>query len=525
MPSSLGKTKRSAIEQQGAGRFRFTGNKVQFSSSDGTSPLQNGKIYAVSVSSLRVREPLLLLLWGIALSAWLSLIMPFGRMSLRAWHRFLPVLQRASDPLRREHRSRVFKEGTPAASTPLLERFSQLLLPMPFFAGVVLGLALCILGGRLASRADVYNDRSRFFFQISPEGYVYPTLENLLQFVRQKAPPGKILVLAAGSSISLGAGQQNNHLWTNLLERELGDEFAVVNVSFRSAKFTSIGLPLIEILSHEYPRLIFVTESRPGYAPEWMQYDSRSSYFYPYNYLLFQAWLSGRLLPNPKRDGELLEALHSSDEFTRLHAREDLIRAVLERATHASDLWNFLSYGFFFTLFSPVQLPTLPFWTPRSQLPDDAWAFTFDGQQLERDKNRQLSILKVAYVDKVESAGNGEFKLSASARTNLETIERAFPDQPLRARTLFLVTPRNPHLAQELSLTEQQSYEASLHNWSQTLNAAGFDAFSLGNHYDSEDFVDAHHFSNRAAPKMAADVAHRVRQMAERNGWTNQAIE
>ena len=201
----------------------------------------------------------------------------------------------------------VLKEAT-AGSTPLLERFSRLLLPMPFFSGVVLGLLLCIAGGHLAARANIYSDRSRFFFQISPEGYVYPTLENLLQFVRQKAPPAKILVLAAGSSISLGVGQQDKHLWTDLLQRELGDEFAVVNVSFRSAKFTSLGLPLLEILSQEYSHFLFVTESRPGYAPEWMVYDSRSSFFYPYNYLLFQAWLSGKLLPNPERDQELWDA-------------------------------------------------------------------------------------------------------------------------------------------------------------------------------------------------------------------------
>jgi hypothetical protein len=172
-----------------------------------------------------------------------------------------------------------------------------------------------------------------FFFQISPEGYIYPTLENLLQFVRQKAPPEKILVLAAGSSISLGAGQQNSHLWSDLLQQDLGDKFAVVNLSFRSAKFTSIGLPLLEILSQEYPRLLFVTESRPGYAPEWIAYDSRESFFYPYNYLLSQAWLSGKLLPNSERDRDVWGALHSSDEYIQLHAREDLIRAVLERAT------------------------------------------------------------------------------------------------------------------------------------------------------------------------------------------------
>ena len=517
-------TKRSAIEQFGAGRFRFTANKVQFSSSDGTSPLNNGRIYAVSTGSMRVREPLLLLFWAIAFSVWLSLLPPLGRASARATSRFLPLLRRAFDRVRRELYTPVPRDPT-VITTPLLERFSRLLLPMPFFSGVVLGLLLCIAAGHLAARSNIYSDRSRFFFQISPEGYVYPTLENLLQFVRQKASPEKILVLAAGSSISLGVGQQNSHLWTDLLQRELGDAFVVVNGSFRSAKFTSIGLPLLEILSQEYPRFLFVTESRPGYAPQWLQYDSDSPFYYPYNYLLFQAWLSGKLLPNPERDQKLWRALSSSDEYVQLHAREDLIRAVLERATHASDLWNVLSYRFFFTVFSPVQWSDLPFWAPRKLLADDAWAFSFDREELNRDKMQQLIILKGAYVDKMESSANGEFKLSAGAWENFAAIEKAFPNRALRARTLFLVTPRNPYLTQELSPTEKRSYEASLRNWSATLNDAGFQAFPLGINYESEDFIDAHHFSDRAAPKMAADVAARVRRMAERNGWTNQAMQ
>ena len=101
----------------------------------------------------------------------------------------------------------------------------------------------------------------------------------------------------------------------------------------------------------------------------------------------------------------------------------------------------------------------------------------------------------------------------------------AFPDRTLRAHTLFLITPRNPQLAQELDPTEKQSYEASLRSWSETLNNAGFQAFPLGIDYESEDFIDAHHFSNRGAPKMAADVAAKVRRMAEKNGWTNQAMQ
>jgi hypothetical protein len=109
--------------------------------------------------------------------------------------------------------------------------------------------------------------------------------------------------------------------------------------------------------------------------------------------------------------------------------------------------------------------------------------------------------LKDAYVDIVEGSENGEFKLSAAAWENFAAIERAFPDRTLRAHTLFLVTPRNPQLAQELDSTERQAYEASLRSWSETLNNAGFQAFPLGIDYESEDFIDAASFLKQGRSK------------------------
>ncbi|HEY5812282.1 MAG TPA: hypothetical protein VIT23_06490, partial [Terrimicrobiaceae bacterium] len=388
---------------------------------------------------------------------------------------------------------------------------------------VAIGLALCILGGRLAARANTFADRSRFFYQISPEGYVYPTLENLLQFVRERAAHDKILILSAGSSISLGVGQQNGHLWTNLLQTELGDQFSVVNLSFRSAKFTSIGLPIMEILSREYPRLLFVTETRPGYAPDWMQYDF-GSYAYPYNYLMVQAWLSGKLLSNPIRDEKVREALQSADELTQLRAREDLIRALLEKVTSASDLWNYLSYKYFFTVFSPVQSPNFPFWVPRSELPDDESFFVFDPEGLKAREAHELRILKGAYVERVGMAQN-KLQLSDIALQSFAAIEKAIPDLTLRARTLFLVTTRNPVLTEQLSSTDWQRYQLSVFDWSQKLNQAGFATLSVGMNYQGEDFIDAHHFSNKGGARMASEIAPIIRQMAEKNGWLDQTIK
>ena len=117
------------------------------------------------------------------------------------------------------------------------------------------------------------------------------------------------------------------------------------------------------------------------------------------------------------------------------------------------------------------------------------------------------------------------FKLSAAAWENFAAIERGFPRSHVKGAHVVPDNSSKSTACAGAGPNRRQSYEASLRSWSETLNNAGFQAFPLGIDYESEDFIDAHHFSNRGAPKMAADVAARVRRMAEKNGWTNQAMQ
>jgi methanogenic corrinoid protein MtbC1 len=54
----------------------------------------------------------------------------------------------------------------------------------------------------------------------------------------------------------------------------------------------------------------------------------------------------------------------------------------------------------------------------------------------------------------------------------------------------------------------------SITEWVRMLNEAGFNAMPLGLNYAIEDYVDGSHFSNKASPRMAADVAGMLRKMA-----------
>ena len=76
---------RRSIERDGEGRFRITGNTVRFSSSDQTSPVENGRRYVLTVSALRAPEWLLVALWTGAFTAGVATVVRFGSHFGSAW--------------------------------------------------------------------------------------------------------------------------------------------------------------------------------------------------------------------------------------------------------------------------------------------------------------------------------------------------------------------------------------------------------------------------------------------------------
>ena len=522
-PDASGK----AIERDGEGRFRITKNMVQLSSSDNTSPVQNGRSYVITVSAFNVPEWLLLVLWVAASSAWLVAAIGFRSHCRSALTTVMEGVARLGVALEIPARvlnrtllniESLFKLISVKAANgpPLLQRLSSFLLPIPFFVGIIIGLSVCIMAGWRASKVDVYGDRSRFFFQVSPEAYIYPTVDNLYQFVRGKAPLDKTLVLVAGDSVTLGVGQQEQHLWTKRLEQEAGDAYAIVNVSFRGARFTSVGLPLMELLAKEYSRFYVIIDTVPCLWPGWLQHQT----VYPYDYILWQSWLSRGLVSNPTRDAELTSALTSNDEQIRLHSQENLIRALLENWTFSSNFWNLVGYRYAFTSYSFYLPPHLPFWLPRRLLSDDdpgESALPAIPERFEKYANESRSQVEGQYINRIETRSDGSLRLNKSSEFAIMALKQAVPDFALRRRILFLVLSRAPYVVDSLNAKERTKYEMSISEWVRMLYEAGFNAMPMGLNYRPEDFIDPTHFSNFASTRMAAEAASMLREMSERD--------
>jgi hypothetical protein len=490
----------AGIQQSGGGQYRITPVRVLFSSSDGTRPDLNGRNYTIALPFFVAPTWLLTLAWLGCLAAWIMLVRELGCAG-RVRRFLLPD-------------SAMQDRGT------IMESICDLLLPYPFFIGVLIALVLCSIVGRRAAMIDVYHDRDRFFLKISPEGSIYPTLENLEAFVRGKASPDRILVLVAGSSIPLGVGQANAHLWTNLLQQELGSDYCVVNLSFRAALAPSILLPLADALRREYPRAIFVSDMTPYKVPGFLSFE-KGPYSYPYDYVVWQAWVNGVLAANPARDAALFDSLRSSDIAVRLHSQEQFIHAVLEKVFAASNLWNEIGYRHFFTVYTPLD-PDKAFYAPRATITDDQPPISESEGAIVRDWPHEYASMQKLFLNRIRPTADGSFSPIVPDNEFSASVQKLAPDAALRARILLLVTSRSPAYTARLDSREKAQFDFAVTDSARAYRMAGFDSIPMGLDYSAEDFSDPSHFSDAAAPRMAKDVSAEIRQMAQREGWTHE---
>jgi hypothetical protein len=398
--------------------------------------------------------------------------------------------------------------------TPLLDRFSRLLSPSWFFAGVAIGMGLCIWSGKWASHRTLYSKRLRFYFKVAPTGTVYPTVDNLRHFVKGKAPREKTLVLVGGSSILLGAGQKDKVLWSKILQEKLGPDFAVVNISFRGCYFTSVGLPIAEILSKEYARWYYITDFSADWLPKWNLFPKGP---YPYRYVLWQSWLSRQLLKNPGRDAELKGLILDEDEAVRRAAQEDALGAMFEIQFRASSLWNYIGDRYFFPAYCSILPLGVPFWIPRKEVEDDEFGDR-DGDERFTEffeaNMRQLHLMVPGGGAIDESSRD---RMMAEHEKNLDGLKNVVIDPTVRRRTLFVLASVAPYYLERLNPEERARYINGLVNDATALNEKGFNAMTMGLNYVSDDYVDFKHHSGSAAPKMAEDVAVKLRSMIQRD--------
>src|SRR5262245_3292463 len=212
-------------------------------------------------------------------------------------------------------------------------RWERLIVPGALLLGVVVSFLGCCAAGAYLAHRNVYAAVERFHPMINPESLHYPGPGQVAALARSQLRLDRVAVVVGGSSITHGVGQRLEEVWTRKLQAELGDGYRVINLAMRAAYPSEFAGHVVETLSKDYPKLIYVTITGQGRGgpPD----GDRYQYFY------WEAEYRGMLLPHPERQARLRaleDERDKDDKFDELQRRAGLHRRLL--FTH---LWSALA--------------------------------------------------------------------------------------------------------------------------------------------------------------------------------------
>src|SRR5262249_13151011 len=160
--------------------------------------------------------------------------------------------------------------------------------------------------------------------------------------VRRQCAPDRTLVIVAGNSVFNGYGQPPGGIWTAHLGGELGPGYCVVNLATALSLIGDFGAVTTDMLRRDYPRGVLVGNTLPGSCgPP----DGASAY----RYLFWDAYWKG-LLTAPEERRRAIEAV--SAVRTRDSERELRLRMWLDARLRFNDLWTFVTYQWFSTVWT-----------------------------------------------------------------------------------------------------------------------------------------------------------------------------
>jgi lysophospholipase L1-like esterase len=406
------------------------------------------------------------------------------------------------------------------SSVPLLEKFGQWLSPFWVFFGIVVGFALMVLAGRWAGKQNLFAAYKRSYVWISPEGYFYPSLNNLTQLVTHIAERKKILVLVGGDSVLVGVGQKTEQVWTEELQRLLGPDFQVVNLAFRGAGPMEVGAVVAEVLSKKYPRLIYVARED---GPMVMGPPDG----FAYAYLFWQAQAAGTLVKFTPRSEDLEKVFSGRNAKLRELKIEAWLRGYFDHWIHASDLWNYIGYNYLFTVFNPLIYPPEHFFEARKKSDNEAYQYTNVPPIPERFMplgEQSMQIIRSVFQNRVKRDLKGDFKITPAITDNfIRDARAAFPDE-FKRRTFILLSCNAPYFVRQLSKDEHDAYQFIYSQGKSWLQKAGYHSILVGPDLTDEDFADCVHLTPSGGQKMASDVAQEIRAMAIQLGYVPKAL-
>lgn len=386
--------------------------------------------------------------------------------------------------------------------------------PVTLLAGVVLGLAALAWAGRSVTTGNWHRNFVRFHPMIAPETQYQPTVAEMCAIIRAQCRPDQILVVVGGNSIFQGVGQPVDKIWTKRLQELLGERYAVVNLAFRGSGPTDAGALAAEVLRDEFPRQIYLAN-----VPPFTVASPAGSL--DYLFMLLDARRKGWLLDFAPREEDLAHYLAYPKIFPGV--RELDLAARLDAWLRFREFWNWFSATRAFTVPTPLTPEPGRAFRARNTFADtepDFEAIPARTRYAPRFFAAEMEITRGTTALYYQATPDGGWKANDFEFIQFRKIVgRAFPE-PLRARTLVVLSRNSPHYTSRLTPTEQARDERAFRDCIALWQEAGYAATEYGPGFDAQDFGDRTHLTATGGRKLAARLAPEIRALAGRLGYT-----
>lgn len=380
---------------------------------------------------------------------------------------------------------------------------------LAFFLGIGFGFAGCIVAGRIVSQRPVFENFVRFFEPIQPQRFFYPTISQLCAQVRQAAAGGRTPVIVGGASYFRGTGQNPDELWTLELQRLLGVRYVVVNLAIDQAEITSFAGVVFKVLAREFPEALYVANGDALSGASWDGGDV-------YGYLFWDAFYKGLLPASVADKGNLRE-------FARGQRRDPAklemhLGKWIDARVYACDLWTYIGYKHFFTVWSDGQAST-PFAARRRaresidpNIRQAQLAVRRDAAYTQHSENFGKNQSRARFIEKPP----GTWQPDVQAWNHLaEEWRELFPPE-LRPRCFVVLLRGNPYFMQTLTPEERRRTELQYQLGQRNLEQEGYRVVQLRpEEFDADDFLDGGHYVASGGKKIARAVAGQIAAAAQ----------
>ena len=376
--------------------------------------------------------------------------------------------------------------------------------PKLVMLGVVIGFGLCVAFGHYFATKNLYVNFHRLHPFISMDTQFLPTFSNLYELAKSKIESGKTLVIIGGDSVFNGQGQTVDKLWSDQLQKKLGDKYSVINISFRGGRIFEGAYWIYESLSKEKHDIIFVTNSLGAV----IGIPCGNT---PYRYMYWDGYYKGFLRDFPSRK-EFIDFNPSllTDQFDK-PLDELFLSMQLDNYLRFRDLWNVVSYRLFASIWTDGTAKDLL--RPRI-LYEDRIPVSDTVKARNSDKTLWLKTVRKYSLPYFHDV-NGKLIPNHQAWREFELLADCAVIPDLRQNTLVVSVGICPLY---YDMLDQQEKER--HNQMRSLSLSGYDkigykTLALEN-LATDDFIDGVHLSPSGGYKLASQVAVKIREIKEK---------